>query len=226
MEAGCLPALLGCLVSGRGSPVPAAMAIGLIGGASETLAAQVVESGAVPVLVQGLRLSQAAHVRVIVADALRALCARAVDAALAVSENGGLLVLQALAAQPDEKQRAAAERALGAIAPQLGAAGVYEPLREMVEQASAAPSTLAPALLALATLFGAAEDAGRHQAHFVAAGHMRQLQEMRESADAELRRAIDALNATFPDGVVAQLQPGYEAALLAQIGNHGPDGNS
>jgi hypothetical protein len=155
VEAGALSALLECLVAGRGSPAPAAGALGLIGGYTEELADAVVEASALPVLVQGLRLSTAEHVRVMAANSLREICARSMAAAIACGEAGALPVLQALAAQPDDAQRSAAEGAIGAIAPQLAAAGAYEALVEMVEQVSAAsdpspnptrtmPPTLAP----------------------------------------------------------------------------------
>lgn len=50
---------------------------------------------------------------------------------------------------------------------------------------------------------------------------MRQLQAMRAGASGELRSGIDALNATFPEEVVEQLQPGYEQSLLAKIEDEG-----
>jgi hypothetical protein len=81
------------------------------------------------------------------------------------------------------------------------------------------PHTLPPTLSALATLFSESEEAGRQQAHFVAAGHMRELQLLRVNADSELKRAIDALNGTFPEDVVTQLQPNYEQTLLDRIGD-------
>mmetsp|Transcript_17846 Transcript_17846/g.41534 ORF Transcript_17846/g.41534 Transcript_17846/m.41534 type:complete len:93 (+) Transcript_17846:592-870(+) len=92
----------------------------------------------------------------------------------------------------------------------------------MVTQADVVPQTLPPVLHALAVLFGSSEDAGRHQAHFVAAGHMRKLQHLRAGADSVLRGAIEALNGAFPGEVVDQLQPGYEQALLDQLDNGAP----
>ncbi|KAJ1637360.1 armadillo-type protein [Pavlovales sp. CCMP2436] len=211
------------LVTGRGSPAPAAMALGLIGGYSEELAEAVVEAGALPVLAQGLRLSDAPHVRALVSNSLRALAGKSEAAAVAIAEADTLPVLQALAAQPDTGgQRTAALAALGAIATRLGEAGAYEHLREMVTQADVVPQTLPPVLHALAVLFGSSEDAGRHQAHFVAAGHMRKLQHLRAGADSVLRGAIEALNGAFPGEVVDQLQPGYEQALLDQLDNGAP----
>lgn len=134
VEAGCLPALLDALIAGRGSPLPAAMALGLLGGYSESLAMAVVEAGAVPILAQGLRLSGVAHVRAAVADSLRQIAHRSTETTLAIAESGAILVLHALAALPDERQRSAAESALAVAAKQLAAADAYEPLRQMVEQ--------------------------------------------------------------------------------------------
>jgi hypothetical protein len=85
-------------------------------------------------------------------------------------------------------------------------------------QSASAPRTLPAALFGLSTLFGSAEDAGRHQAHFVACGLMRALQAQRAGAGVDLARAIDALNGKFPNDVVAQLQPNYEDSLLQKIG--------
>jgi hypothetical protein len=127
-------------VNGRGSPAPAAAALGLLGGLSQPLAEAVVDAGAVAVLAQGLRLSGSAHVRAIVADALRALAARAGSAATACVNVGALAVLQELGGASGDGAAdggACAEAALAAltaVAARLGEDGSYEPLRELVEQ--------------------------------------------------------------------------------------------
>jgi len=215
VEAGALRALLEVLTSGRGSPAPAAAALGFLGQYTEQLADDVVECGAVPVLSQGLRLSAAPHVRAIVANSLAGLGKKSPEAAAAIARAGTMPVLQALSTLPDEAQKAAADKAIAFITPNII---MYEPLLEMVDAAQHAPHTLPVPLQALAALLAEAEDAGRLQAHFVASGHMRALQAKRAGADPRLKKAIDAFNATFPEEVVEQLQPGYEDGLIARIG--------
>lgn len=199
------------------------MCFGIIGGYSEELALAVLDSGALPVLVQGLRLSGASHIRVIVADALAAIGSQSSDAADAIAAVGALPVLQSLVGVPDEAEAKAAKEALRALAPNVHQ---FDALLEMLEAAVHAPTTLPAALSAIAGAFREGDDVGRHQAHFVAAGHMRALQVMREGADAQLRMAIDELNGTFPEEVVEQLQPGYEATLLEQLGGDDEDGQA
>lgn len=166
VEAQVLPALLGALLSGRGSPLPAAQALGIIGGYSSELAGAVLACGAVPVLAQGLRLSSAPHVRAAVARALGAIAAKSADAALAAAEAGCISALLALAAKPPKRagraraqaaadaadggagaaeptEAEAAVAALSALAPQLGAKGAYEQLCDLFEEVRA-PAKPAP----------------------------------------------------------------------------------